>query len=90
MDYLYNIGDMVIVKADLRMNVDYYMKSGPHGTYSYNNVVDDMKKFAGTVVHIAKHTEGQYLIEEDGYNFAWTDEMFEDHVGNEYYCTSLL
>lgn len=90
MDYLYNVGDAVVVKSNLRKNVDYHMKSGPEVAYGYNNATDEMIELAGTVVHIAKQTGGQYLIEEDDYSFCWTDEMFEPINEGECFCESLL
>ena len=89
MDYLYDIGDAVVVKSDLRTNVDYYMKSGPDKTL-YNNVTPGMQKFGGKVVHILDHVGNQYLIEEDEHSWWWTDAMFEGEVQNECACESLL
>ena len=89
MDYFYDIGDTVVVKSDLRTDIDYYMKSGPRATMC-NSVTEKMKRYAGKVVHVADYINGQYLIEEDDYKWVWTDDMFEDVSDKECLCTSLL
>lgn len=57
MKYFHDIGDAVVVKSDLHTGIDYYMKSGPE-TPIYNNVTEEMKKYAGKIVHIAAHIRG--------------------------------
>lgn len=89
MKYFHDIGDAVVVKSDLHTGIDYYMKSGPE-TPIYNNVTEEMKKYAGKIVHIADHISGQYLIKEDDYEWIWTDDMFENVSDEECFCVSLL
>lgn len=89
MKYFHDIGDAVIIKSDLRTGVDYYMKSGPEAPI-WNNVTEEMKEYAGKIVHIASHINGQYLIEEDDYEWTWTDDMFENVSDEECFCVSLL
>lgn len=91
MKYRYNVGDAVVVRPDLKMKVIYFMESGPNPK-TYNIVVDEMKELEGKTVHIAMHLDDQYLIEEDGRVYAWTDQMFQSQA--EYstacVCESLL
>ena len=89
MDYLYEIGEAVTVRFDLRGNVRYHMKSGPMIGRS-NDITDEMEEFAGKTVHISDHVCGQYWIEEDPEGWNWTDEMFEDVSNDECVCESLL
>ena len=78
MDYKYKSGDAVRVRADLKYNTDYYMRSGPNkdtALIAVGNMVD----LAGKIVHISEYTaNGEYRVEEDGESWRWTDEMFED------------
>lgn len=89
MKYFHDIGDAVVVKSDLRTGIHYYMKSGPEAPI-YNNATEEMKKYAGKIVHIADHINGQYLIEEDDDGWVWTDDMFENVSDEECFCVSLL
>ena len=78
MDYKYKPGDTVSVRADLKYNTDYYMRSGPNkdtALIAVSNMVD----LAGKIVHISEYSaSGQYRVEEDSDRWRWTDEMFED------------
>lgn len=76
MEYKYDVGDAVVVKQDLKTGCNYFMESGP-SRCTYNNVVDEMKEFEGKTVHISRHLDGQYFIEEDNKSYAWTDQMFQ-------------
>ena len=89
MDYLYEIGEAVTVRSDLREDIRYHMKSGPMIRHS-NVIVDEMKKFAGETVHFFDHIDGRYWIEEDLERWGWTDEMFENVPNDECVCESLL
>lgn len=89
MKYLHDIGDAVVIKSDLRTGIYYYMKSGSEAPI-YNYVAEEMKKYAGKIVHIAGHINGRYLIKEDDYEWVWTDDMFENVSDEECFCVSLL
>lgn len=64
----YNVGDIVKVKEDLKMNQIY-------GEYY---VASDMLKFCGRKVTIKSVEYDSYTILESG--FYWTDEMFEENI----------
>lgn len=89
MKYFHDIGDAVVVKSDLHTGIHYYMKSGSEASI-YNDVTEEMKKYAGKIVHIAAYINGRYLIEEDDYEWVWTDDMFENVSDEECFCVSLL
>lgn len=67
----YNVGDIVKVKEDLKMNEIY-------GEYY---VASDMLKFSGRKVTIKSVEYDSYRILESG--FYWTDEMFEETIKTE-------
>lgn len=91
MKYRYNKGDAVVVRPDLKMGCKYFMESGP-SKYAYNTVVYEMKEFEGKTVHIAKHLDCHYHIEEDDAEWFWTDQMFltQDKYSTACVCESLL
>ena len=64
----YNVGDIVKVKEDLKMNQIY-------GEYY---VASDMLKFSGRKVTIQSVEYDSYRILESG--FYWTDERFEEII----------
>ena len=77
----YKIGKAVRVRADLKVDTRYYMKSGYDPDLypaDYNLATQEMVDRAGEIVHILKYYGGQYEIKEDKGRFSWTDEMFED------------
>ena len=86
-DYLYNQGDVVYVRADLAEDINYKMRSGKNngaGCWIWGW----MKKYAGKQITIRR-------IDADGFYEAatiedciWSDEMFEPL--NECFCSSLL
>lgn len=77
MDYKYKPGDAVRVRADLKYNTDYYMRSGPNKDAALI-AVSNMVNLAGKIVHITDYSaSGQYRVEEDSERWRWTDEMFE-------------
>ena len=94
MDYLYHVGDKVLVKSNLHetgyLTPDYekyYMRSGPQAQYGWLRCRKSNLRFAGKVVTIKKCAVG-YHIEED--ELVWfVDDMFEDPAG-ECVCESLL
>ena len=90
MDYRYKIGEVVLVRDDLKYGAFYDMMSGPYSKDKRNIATLDMSELHGQLVHIKAYTsDGQYLVEEAG-GFRWTDDMFSGSVGNECYCKSLL
>lgn len=78
MDYKYKPGDAVRVRADLKYNTDYYMRSGPKANTALI-AVSNMVDLAGKIVHISKYSPSrEYRVKEDSEMWRWTDEMFED------------
>lgn len=67
----YNVGDIVKVKEDLKMNEIY-------GEYY---IASDMLKLSGRKVTIQSVEYDSYRILESG--FYWTDEMFEETIKTE-------
>lgn len=67
----YKKGDKVRVRKDLKVGESYVV---------YFN--DDMAKFIGKEVTINSVGSISYRIKEDEWNWAWTDEMFEDFKYN--------
>lgn len=74
----YNVGDKVTVRSDLLIGEQYAMENSD----TYDTFIDEMVYFLGKEVTIAEIEEYdgelEYLIEEDGQECSWTDEMFED------------
>ena len=78
MDYKYKPGDVVRVRADLKYNTDYYMRSGPKANAALI-AVSNMVNLAGKIVHISEYSSScEYRVKEDSEHWRWTDEMFED------------
>ena len=66
----YKVGDRVVVREDLRHDVNYFMED----SHASDVAVDTMLNFRGQVVTIGDGRYDKYSIEECGYS--WTDEMF--------------
>ena len=78
----YKEGDVVRVREDLDLYIDYYMEDDG----SKVCIVSDMLKFRGECVTIKRAIDSidypdgwarGYMIEESGVDFIWTDEMFD-------------
>ena len=79
----YKIGDKVRVKAWERLVEEYGLEENKLGKYirvRNINFIDDMKEFCGKVVTIERIEDDVYIIAEDDWYWAWTDEMFEGKV----------
>ena len=75
MNFIYNKGDRVHVRADIGRLGRCYSRLD---SSIYNIVVHGMVKFADQIVTIAKCCgNGQYLIEEDDEYWSWVDSMFD-------------
>lgn len=87
--YLYEVGDCVMIREDLKVRNFYRMLSGPcEGQSLPINYI--MKDFGGKICTIKRHSGGgNYCLEEDPDGFFWTDEMFKP-APNECQCESLL
>ena len=86
---MYQAGDVVRIREDLSMHVDYPMLSGPYQGTAFYCVVPEMKEMVGKSYTIRKVEENRagYRLKECDY--IWTDTMFEP-MDDECYCTSLL
>lgn len=70
---LYRPGDRVIVRPDLRTNIQYRMKDGSTSVAASDGMV---REFAGTVITITElNAYGRYVAAE-ARGWVWTDEMF--------------
>ena len=72
MDYMYNPGERVIVRRDLK----YKQYNSKLDARVSNTAVADMVSMAGLVVTIKTCENGQYRIEENE-RWRWVDSMFE-------------
>jgi len=71
----YKVGDKVKIRCDLGKYDRYSMY---HDKESSNSVASDMVKFIGKIMTISQITDNkQYHLKESGFNWNWTDEMFE-------------
>ena len=87
--YMYQPGDIVIVRKDLDKYKSYKMFAGPYKDKTWG-IHTDMCLMRGQAVHISGiHEYGAYLISETD-EFVWTDEMFSGLAYNECCCNSLL
>ena len=69
----YKVGDKVIVRSDLEVNMDY-------GSQTF---VREMSQYIGKVVTISETYSNRYNIKEDEGEWSWTDEMFDELVDDE-------
>lgn len=94
-DTKYHVGDVVIVRQDLDFRKCYWMRSGGKENAPWRNVVsdvvtEDMIELCGQAIEIEEivdTVDGKKYKARGRY---WTDDMFSDQIGNEYYCESLL
>lgn len=87
--YMYQPGDIVIVRKDLDKYKSYKMFTGPYKDMTWG-IHPDMCLMRGQAVHISGiYKYGAYLISETD-EFVWTDEMFSGLAYNECCCNSLL
>lgn len=86
----YQVGDQVVVKTGLKPNwfTEYFMDGD---TECGNGVffVEEMAHLAGQVVTIASIDEGLYSIAEDGEEYTWVDELFEDFELKDVFSTDI-
>lgn len=85
---LHKVGDKVKIRSDLKFLYEqdpwrvYYCKYKNGEKSRYNVPINfEMTKFANKIVTISElRYEGDsgYCIEEDGNNYIWTDDMFEN------------
>lgn len=64
----YKVGDKVRVRKDLKVDK----------CYGDDRFISEMKKYLGKTVTISCIVGNKYYIAEDGEEWYWTDEMFED------------
>lgn len=71
-EYLYDVGDIVSVRDDLR-NFEHIGRL---------SIVDRMKDLSGKQVTITQRVKGahgsRYMIKEDGEIYFWSDKCFSD------------
>lgn len=85
---MYNVGDRVIVRDDLKAyhTQGYKMTSGPNKGFRVA-ATDLMVEYAGQEVTIAAVCDrehwayGTYLVDETDDRVVWTDEMFSGLAG---------
>ena len=94
-DTKYHKGDIVVIRADLNQEDNYFMQSGPLNSsneYSSDIATNDMCELRGQKITIDYLSSG--LFGGKKYRAKgrwWTDEMFEGLANdNECYCDSLL
>jgi len=81
MPLLYQPGDRVIVRSDLRNNERYHMDGDPH-IWMYTN--EEMRRLAGEVVTIkGRHNCNEDIYSVEGSPWGWTDEMFVGYADEE-------
>ena len=72
--YLHDVGDAVVIRADLRRGEKYAMMRGKHNTT--DTVSESMLAYAWREAFITSHIFNKYTIDLDGGRWFWTDEMF--------------
>ena len=72
-DFLYKVGDKVLVRDDFVPGMRYAMRNDPSITMDF---ATRMEEYYDSYVTIAAYYNGRYLIEEDGWDCKWTDNMF--------------
>ena len=79
----YSIGDLVRVRPDF-MDFDDWDEFSMDDGSSRIQINRQMRSYAGEVAVIAGFDEfGRYMIDLDGKQWHWTDEMFEDTLAVE-------
>jgi hypothetical protein len=78
----YAVRDKVRIRSQewVEANKKYDPIMGGYITCGEETLVDDMFVYAGAIATIAECGGGRYHINLDDQEWAWTDEMFEDHV----------
>ena len=75
----YNVGDKVRIKAWNEMEREFGLdRAGDIKTTPF--FVADMDEYAGEILTIEKVEENYYLMEEDGWDWDWTDDMISYKV----------